>query len=245
MLTRRKLVLGAGACRAGSAPRRHSLRRLRRADPRLHLPQLRVRPLGRQVLVVQRQPLHARHLPPLLDRRLLQALSAASACAPSAAGSQASASAALRRTGRSSASASAALRRTGRSSASASAAPALCGRKASRRTGPEASAASTRSGPAPAAFRRPRPQAAACRRSGAPSPARRRSASASLRRSGRQRPGRSRRSPLTPLRLNRSRTSHRDAGPSPIHGLPTVSIQVPVFGLTNVRWRTIILAMEG
>lgn len=78
-----------------------------------------------------------------------------------------------------------------------------------------------------------------------PSPARRRSASASLRRSGRQRPGRSRRSPLTPLRLNRSRTSHRDAGPSPIHGLPTVSIQVPVFGLTNVRWRTIILAMEG
>lgn len=125
------------------------------------------------------------------------------------------------------------------------AAPALCGRKASRRTGPEASAASTRSGPAPAAFRRPRPQAAACRRSGAPSPARRRSASASLRRSGRQRPGRSRRSPLTPLRLNRSRTSHRDAGPSPIHGLPTVSIQVPVFGLTNVRWRTIILAMEG
>ena len=231
MLTRRKLVLGAGACRAGSAPRRHSLRRLRRADPRLHLPQLRVRPLGRQVLVVQRQPLHARHLPPLLDRRLLQALSAASACAPSAAGSQASASAALRR--------------TGRSSASASAAPALCGRKASRRTGPEASAASTRSGPAPAAFRRSRPQAAACRRSGAPSPARRRSASASLRRSGRQRPGRSRRSPLTPLRLNRSRTSHRDAGPSPIHGLPTVSIQVPVFGLTNVRWRTIILAMEG
>lgn len=140
---------------------------------------------------------------------------------------------------------SAALRRTGRSSASASAAPALCGRKASRRTGPEASAASTRSGPAPAAFRRSRPQAAACRRSGAPSPARRRSASASLRRSGRQRPGRSRRSPLTPLRLNRSRTSHRDAGPSPIHGLPTVSIQVPVFGLTNVRWRTIILAMEG
>lgn len=133
------------------------------------------------------------------------------------------------------ASASAALRRTGRSSASASAAPALCGRKASRRTGPEASAASTRSGPAPAAFRRSRPQAAACRRS----------ASASLRRSGRQRPGRSRRSPLTPLRLNRSRTSHRDAGPSPIHGLPTVSIQVPVFGLTNVRWRTIILAMEG
>lgn len=101
------------------------------------------------------------------------------------------------------------------------------------------------SGPAPAAFRRSRPQAAACRRSGAPSPARRRSASASLRRSGRQRPGRSRRSPLTPLRLNRSRTSHRDAGPSPIHGLPTVSIQVPVFGLTNVRWRTIILAMEG
>ena len=43
-----------------------------------------------KVLVVQRQPLHARHLPPLLDRRLLQALS--SACAPSAAsGSQASA----------------------------------------------------------------------------------------------------------------------------------------------------------
>ena len=228
MLTRRKLVLGAAlAVLVPAAPALAAPDPLLAdilygvSDPRLHLPQLRVRPLGRQVLVVQRQPLHARHLPPLLDRRLLQALSAASACAPSAAGSQASASAALRR--------------TGRSSASASAAPALCGRKASRRTGPEASAASTRSGPAPAAFRRSRPQAAACRRS----------ASASLRRSGRQRPGRSRRSPLTPLRLNRSRTSHRDAGPSPIHGLPTVSIQVPVFGLTNVRWRTIILAMEG
>lgn len=50
---------------------------------------------------------------------------------------------------------------------------------------------------------------------------------------------------LRSLHTVRARTSHRDAGPSPIHGLPTVSIQVPVFGLTNVRWRTIILAMEG
>ena len=102
--------------------------------------------------------------------------------------------------------ASAALRRTGRSSASA--APAICGRKASGRTGSEATAASARSGPAPAAFWRSRPQAAACRRSGAPSSARRRSASASLRRAGRQGPGRSRRSPLTPLRLNRLRAGH-------------------------------------
>lgn len=62
---------------------------------------------------------------------------------------------------------------------SASAAPAICGRKASGRTG-----------------------------SGAPSSARRRSASASLRRAGRQGPGRSRRSPLTPLRLNRLRAGH-------------------------------------
>ena len=65
---------------------------------------------------------------------------------------------------------------------------ALCGRKASGRTGSEASAASARSGPAPAACRR--------------------SASASLRRAGRQEPGRSRRSPLTPLRLNRLRAGH-------------------------------------
>ena len=144
MLNRRK-VLFAAALMAAALPAMPVMasdsRLLADILAGLHPQALSGRPLGRQVLVVQRQPLHARHLPPLLDRRLLQALSVASACAPSAAsGSQASASAALRR--------------TGRSSASASEAPALCGRKASGRTGSEASAASARSGPASASLRR-------------------------------------------------------------------------------------------
>lgn len=138
MLTRRKLVLGAAlavlvpAAPALAAPDPLLADILYGVSDALHLPQLRVRPLGRPVLVVQRQPLHARHLPPLLDRRLLQALS--SACAPSAAsGSQASArsgpapaafrrsrpqAAACRRSGAPSSarrrSASASLRRAGR-----------------------------------------------------------------------------------------------------------------------------------
>lgn len=195
MLNRRKVLFGAAALMAAALPAMPVMASdsrlladilagvsdaLTRDYIRRHLSG---RPLGRQPLELRRPPLHGRRVRPLLDRRLLQALS--SACAPSAAsGSQASASAALRR--------------TGRSSASASAAPAICGRKASGRTGSEATAASARSGPAPAAFRRSRPQAAACRRS----------ASASLRRAGRQGPGRSRRSPLTPLRLNRLRAGH-------------------------------------
>ncbi len=197
MLNRRKVLFGAAALMAAALPAMPVMASdsrlladilagvsdaLTRDYIRRHLSG---RPLGRQPLELRRPPLHGRRVRPLLDRRLLQALSSASACAPSAAfGSQASASAALRR--------------TGRSSASASAAPAICGRKASGRTGSEATAASARSGPAPAAFRRSRPQAAACRRS----------ASASLRRAGRQGPGRSRRSPLTPLRLNRLRAGH-------------------------------------
>lgn len=152
MLNRRK-VLFAAALMAAALPAMPVMA----SDAGLHPQALSGRPLGRQVLVVQRQPLHARHLPPLLDRRLLQALSVASACAPSAAsGSQASASAALRR--------------TGRSSASASEAPALCGRKASGRTGSEGSAASARSGPAPAACRRS--ASASLRRAGRQEPGR-------------------------------------------------------------------------
>ena len=166
MLNRRKVLFAAALMAAAlpAMPVMASDSRLladilagRRPDAGLHPQALSGRPLGRQVLVVQRQPLHARHLPPLLDRRLLQALSVASACAPSAAsGSQASASAALRR--------------TGRSSASASEAPALCGRKASGRTGSEASAASARSGPAPAACRRS--ASASLRRAGRQEPGR-------------------------------------------------------------------------
>lgn len=251
MLNRRKVLFGAAALMAAALPAMPVMASdsrlladilagvsdaLTRDYIRRHLSG---RPLGRQPLELRRPPLHGRRVRPLLVEALRgapraeEAVRAREAAAASAAEARVTG---LR------------LRRT--STDRAVVRLRLCGPRTLRaeglpEDGPEASAASTRSGPAPAAFRRSRPQAAACRRSGAPSPARRRSASASLRRSGRQRPGRSRRSPLTPLRLNRSRTSHRDAGPSPIHGLPTVSIQVPVFGLTNVRWRTIILAMEG
>ena len=118
------------------------------------------RPLGRQPLELRRPPLHGRRVRPLLVEALRGAPRAEEAVrareAAAASGSQASASAALRR--------------TGRSSASASEAPALCGRKASGRTGSEASAASARSGPAPAACRRS--ASASLRRAGRQEPGR-------------------------------------------------------------------------
>lgn len=138
MLTRRKLVLGA------------ALAALVPAAPALAAPD----PLLADILygvsdALIRDYIYRNYEYGRWDGRYwwyrVQALS--SACAPSAAsGSQASAAT------RAQASASAALRRTGRSSASA--APAICGRKASGRTGSEATAASARRRSASASLRR-------------------------------------------------------------------------------------------